>query len=610
MASVSPLGEAATASRASVTVELDEEDFGLDILPAEEPPDDRLLRGFSHATQGRWLPRGDEESNTNDHHDMGNGEEQSPMESSAREGIGQDTSSPPTFNSMGTGAYIQRFRRGTNGRMLAAEKTNALRPGMRLCTINDTSVEYAPFERIVYLLHNCTRPVRLKFKDESTMDYKDSYQFPCTKAHHYGEKKFIDNARAKWGKRDVLWLEFLKSFGVRQVQSGEIRKCGIHHKRSELKDAGRLAQYGIMGISRHPDGFIRYTASVPEEAFQGSGHFVSSSEFSARRCSAFHVLSKPSETESAGNGHGSRYGIAERDRPSREARNSFANSLPSSSATIAHNQHHQQHFQPGKVQSLPDLETTRRATSLVESTNPEGDTVAEQDSGRESTGQEKGESADKPLDNGQLNGSQFVADLISAASQEEYGAIHAYKRIWDVHSIGSPDFDAILREHIGHAQSNSSSEFLAKKITQYGGKPRANSEGGKDRKTSGERMSSFLSRIFEKKHKGLFDKQCAADFSHAYENLRISVSGIRELHGEFKSLVHEGLPAAFRGQIWFALSGAQSKAQLYPSNYFHNIVKLGTSYYVYDCILKDVHRTFPGHPYFETLQVWKKLAKY
>lgn len=80
--------------------------------------------------------------------------------------------------------------------MLAAEKSDTLRPGMRLVSINDTSVEYAPFEKvsvqikckflvpylrivllphyiqIVYMLHHCTRPVRLKFKDESAMEYK------------------------------------------------------------------------------------------------------------------------------------------------------------------------------------------------------------------------------------------------------------------------------------------------------------------------------------------------------------------------------------------------------------------------------------------------------
>lgn len=113
MASLSPLGEAATAVRASVTVELDEEDFGMDILPAEEPPDDRLLRGFSHSTKTRWHPGGDEEADPNDHHDMGDGEEPTPTEPSAMEGNAEDTSSgaATTMTSMGNGAYIQRFRR-------------------------------------------------------------------------------------------------------------------------------------------------------------------------------------------------------------------------------------------------------------------------------------------------------------------------------------------------------------------------------------------------------------------------------------------------------------------------------------------------------------------
>lgn len=114
MASMSPLGEAATTVRAAVTVELDEEDFGLDILPAEEPPEDQLIRGFSHVHTRTF---GDDSTdNYPATSDMGDGEHlrNGAEHASPQSGnLAAAKSSNPieSRNSMGVGAYIQRFRR-------------------------------------------------------------------------------------------------------------------------------------------------------------------------------------------------------------------------------------------------------------------------------------------------------------------------------------------------------------------------------------------------------------------------------------------------------------------------------------------------------------------
>ena len=304
-----------------------------------------------------------------------------------------------------------------------------------------------------------------------------------------------------------------------------------------------------MGLSRHPDGYIRFTASVPEEAFQGSDFFVSSSEFSARRSSAFNVLSKPPDTDTE-NGTS---GLSGRDRPSRDSRGSFANSLPSSTATIANNQHHQQHFTPGKVQSLPDLETTKRANSLVECDRKESkcEVIQEVETTEDSRGSEKPSDPSTEVNEViSMHRSNIVSELAFISSTSEIGVIHAYKRIWDVHAIGSPDFAAILREHV-NSNHNSSSEFLSKKIDRYGKKKGSQLEKHKRAyKKKAHSVSSFFSRIFLKKKENYFDQFSATDLSYAVGVLGISVSEIRELHTEYKSLIHQGLPAAFRGQIW------------------------------------------------------------
>lgn len=61
-----------------------------------------------------------------------------------------------------------------------------------------------------------------------------------------------------------------------------------------------------------------------------------------------------------------------------------------------------------------------------------------------------------------------------------------------------------------------------------------------------------------------------------------------------------GIPAAFRPALWWELSGAHAKAALHQPGYYEALLTQAPAQEAAYAINKDVERTFPGHPQFES----------
>jgi len=65
-------------------------------------------------------------------------------------------------------------------------------------------------------------------------------------------------------------------------------------------------------------------------------------------------------------------------------------------------------------------------------------------------------------------------------------------------------------------------------------------------------------------------------------------------------VVNGGIPAAFRPALWWELSGAHAKSALHPPGYYSSLTQLTAVHESSYAIAKDIERTFPGHPQFES----------
>jgi hypothetical protein len=65
-------------------------------------------------------------------------------------------------------------------------------------------------------------------------------------------------------------------------------------------------------------------------------------------------------------------------------------------------------------------------------------------------------------------------------------------------------------------------------------------------------------------------------------------------------VVNGGIPAAFRPALWWELSGAHAKSALHPPGYYASLTQLTAVHESSYAIAKDIERTFPGHPQFES----------
>jgi TBC1 domain family member 6 len=73
------------------------------------------------------------------------------------------------------------------------------------------------------------------------------------------------------------------------------------------------------------------------------------------------------------------------------------------------------------------------------------------------------------------------------------------------------------------------------------------------------------------------------------------------LHATLARLVAAGgIPAAFRPAVWWELSGAHAKAALHPPGYYAGLCTLAPAPEAKYALDKDVDRTFPGHPVFDS----------
>jgi hypothetical protein len=61
-----------------------------------------------------------------------------------------------------------------------------------------------------------------------------------------------------------------------------------------------------------------------------------------------------------------------------------------------------------------------------------------------------------------------------------------------------------------------------------------------------------------------------------------------------------GIPAAYRPVVWWELSGGHAKAALHPPGYYASLTAVRPSSEALYAIAKDLDRTFPGHPFFES----------
>jgi len=69
---------------------------------------------------------------------------------------------------------------------------------------------------------------------------------------------------------------------------------------------------------------------------------------------------------------------------------------------------------------------------------------------------------------------------------------------------------------------------------------------------------------------------------------------------ELKSLIRQGIPDTIRRKIWLLCSGALYKSYCYPDDYYQNLLEShrGETNSSTDDIEKDLHRSFPKHPFF------------
>jgi hypothetical protein len=155
-----------------------------------------------------------------------------------------------------------------------------------------------------------------------------------------------------------------------------------------------------------------------------------------------------------------------------------------------------------------------------------------------------------------------LVDRETLAAEETVRAMQVFKRVWSVGSIGVPSSTGSSTPEIALAS-------VARGLAAFAEEPGGVGADGKV--ISPERRGALFARL--------------------------------------QMLVTAGIPAAFRGSVWYALSGAASKRALHPSDYYSTLAKCRADATALRIVKKDVPRTFPGHPFFETDDAQEALAR-
>jgi hypothetical protein len=118
-----------------------------------------------------------------------------------------------------------------------------------------------------------------------------------------------------------------------------------------------------------------------------------------------------------------------------------------------------------------------------------------------------------------------------------------------------------------------------------------------DLKTKQENVDELLK--FDEDYKGVLDKQRAAWNKYLALHPEINKSD-----PELKPLVRKGIPPELRGHIWQVISGAQKKRKAAPPGYYQSLLSKAEKdvQSASSDIEKDLHRTFPNHAVYGTLE--------
>eukprot|EP01006_Ploeotia_vitrea_P024192 TRINITY_DN56946_c0_g2_i1.p1 TRINITY_DN56946_c0_g2~~TRINITY_DN56946_c0_g2_i1.p1 ORF type:complete len:835 (-),score=9.45 TRINITY_DN56946_c0_g2_i1:203-2707(-) len=82
---------------------------------------------------------------------------------------------------------------------------------------------------------------------------------------------------------------------------------------------------------------------------------------------------------------------------------------------------------------------------------------------------------------------------------------------------------------------------------------------------------------------------------------------------EVRKLVRQGTPSMLRGKVWLFLSGAREMMKAHPEGYYKATLRKRVDAEYMVIIEKDLHRTYPNHPYFKKGSeglVWLKRVLY
>ncbi|KAF2077065.1 hypothetical protein CYY_001632 [Polysphondylium violaceum] len=109
--------------------------------------------------------------------------------------------------------------------------------------------------------------------------------------------------------------------------------------------------------------------------------------------------------------------------------------------------------------------------------------------------------------------------------------------------------------------------------------------------------------------KELIDKEFSSNYQQKQNNQLLFWEQYMAFNGEdvamfksyeLKSLIRQGVPDSLRRKMWLLCSGALYKSYCYPEDYYQNLLDShkGETNSSTDDIEKDLHRSYPKHPFF------------
>jgi hypothetical protein len=118
-----------------------------------------------------------------------------------------------------------------------------------------------------------------------------------------------------------------------------------------------------------------------------------------------------------------------------------------------------------------------------------------------------------------------------------------------------------------------------------------------DVKTRQDNVDELLK--FEEDYKGALDKQRVT-----WNKYLALHPVINKLDPELKPMVRKGIPPELRGHIWQVICGSPEKKRNYPAGYYQSLLKTAEkeAQSASSDIEKDLHRTFPNHAVYGTLE--------